>query len=68
MDKFPPFSNGRLILAAKSWWGDTPNKKYSVQGGFQKYYPKDCRYIYDEFVSTLIYCGRVWIFFWSPHF
>lgn len=45
-----PINRGEF-LAAKSWWRDTLNKNYSVQGGFQKYYPKDCKYIYDEFVS-----------------
>ena len=39
------------FLAAKSWWGDTRTPGYSIQGGFQKYYPKECRYIYEEFVS-----------------
>ena len=45
-----PIKRGEF-LAAKSWWRDTRNKNYSVQGGFQKYYPKDCKYIYDEFIS-----------------
>ena len=34
-----PIKRGEF-LAAKSWWRDTPNKNYSIQGGFQKYYPK----------------------------
>ena len=37
-----PINRGEF-LAAKSWWRDTLNKNYSVQGGFQKYYPKDCK-------------------------
>lgn len=39
------------FLAAKSWWGDTKTPGYSIQGGFQKYYPKECKYIYEEFIS-----------------
>jgi len=49
-----PIKRGEF-LAAKSWWRDTPNKNYSIQGGFQKYYPKDCRYIYDKFISDSEY-------------
>ena len=49
-----PIKRGEF-LAAKSWWRDTPNKNYSIQGGFQKYYPKDCRYIYDKFISNSKY-------------
>ena len=45
-----PIERGEF-LSAKSWWGDTYIDGYSIQGGFQKYYPKDVKYIYDEFVS-----------------
>lgn len=45
-----PIEHGEF-LSAKSWWGDTYIDGYTIQGGFQKYYPKDVRYIYDEFVS-----------------
>lgn len=45
-----PIERGEF-LSAKSWWQDTWHKDYSMQGGFQKYYPKDCKYIYDKFIS-----------------
>jgi len=45
-----PIERGEF-LSAKSWWGDTYIDGYSIQGGVQKYYPKDVKYIYDEFVS-----------------
>lgn len=45
-----PIERGEF-LSARSWWGDTHKKEYTIQGGFQKYYPKDVKYIYDEFVS-----------------
>lgn len=45
-----PIKRGEF-LSAKSWWQDTWDKNYSMQGGFQKYYPKDCKYIYDKFMS-----------------
>jgi len=45
-----PVQRGEF-LSAHAWWGDCRSKPYVIQGGFQKYYPKDCRYIYDEFVS-----------------
>ena len=46
-----PINRGEF-LTAKSWWGnDSDGIKSSLNGGFQKYYPEDCRYIYEEFVS-----------------
>lgn len=47
-----PIERGEF-LAARSWWGDTKTPGYNLQGGFQKYYPKDCKYIYEEFVSKV---------------
>ena len=42
------------FLSAKSWWRDSlrDDVSYSVNGGFFKYYPKDCRYIYNEFMNN----------------
>lgn len=37
------------FLAAKSWWLQGNDVRYQLNGGFQKYYPKDCKYIYNEF-------------------
>ena len=45
-----PIDRGEFV-AMPGWWRDsTPG--YSINGGFFKYYPKDCRYIYDEFMSN----------------
>ena len=44
-----PIERGQFV-AAQSWWKDT-DKEYKLQGGFQKYYPKDCRYIFDKFMA-----------------
>jgi len=45
-----PIERGEF-LSANSWWKDTDKGNYKLNGGFQKYYPKDCKYIYDEFMS-----------------
>ena len=55
-----PIKRGEF-LTAKSWWKDTWNEKYSLCGGFQKYYPKDCKYIYDEFMKRASYWQRYYI-------
>ena len=45
-----PIERGEF-LTAKSWWRDSDGIKSTLNGGFQKYYPEDCKYIYDEFVA-----------------
>jgi hypothetical protein len=45
-----PIERGEF-LTANSWWKDTDVGQYNLNGGFQKYYPKDCKYIYDEFMK-----------------
>lgn len=41
-----PIERGQF-LALGSWWNST----LDVNGGFFKYYPKDCNYIYEKFMS-----------------
>ncbi len=48
------------FLAAPGWWNDS-DPKYTLNGGFFKYYPKDCKYIYDEFMSNVTYWQRYYI-------
>lgn len=61
MDMFEyPIERGEFI-AAQAWWKESINPKYKLQGGFQKYYPKDCRYIYDKFVSDSNYWMEYYI-------
>ena len=55
-----PIKRGQFI-AAEGWWNDTWKKGYRLQGGFQKYYPKDCKYIYDKFVSDPEYWMEYYI-------
>ena len=42
-----PIERGEF-LSIPSWWSD---KGYKINGWFFKYYPKDCRYIYDTFMA-----------------
>src|SRR6056300_1349892 len=47
-----PIERGQF-LAAPGWWrwgSDDVEKRFTINGGFYKYYPKDCRYIYDKFM------------------
>ena len=57
-----PIERGEF-LSAKSWWQDSLRNdvSYSVNGGFFKYYPKDCKYIYDKFMSNKDYWQRYYI-------
>jgi len=41
------------FLAMPGWWRDTKKEGYSINGGFFKYHPKDCKYIYDKFMSDI---------------
>jgi hypothetical protein len=54
-----PIKKGEY-LSLKCWWKDTPKEGYSLQGGFQKYYPKDARYIYEKFMFDPWY--------WQQHY
>ena len=47
-----PVERGQF-LAMPGWWRDTEKEGYSINGGFFKYYPKDCKYIYDKFMSDI---------------
>jgi hypothetical protein len=45
-----PIKKGQF-LAMPGWWRQEQN--YKINGGFFKYYPKDCKYIYDKFVKDI---------------
>lgn len=53
-----PIQRGEF-LGIPSWWRDTPG--YQINGGFFKYYPKDCKYIYDKFMSDPEYWQEYYI-------
>lgn len=45
-----PIQRGQF-LGIPGWWRN--DDSYVLNGGFFKYYPKDCRYIFDEFMSDI---------------
>ena len=47
-----PIKRGQFA-AMPGWWRDTEKEGYSINGGFFKYYPKDCKYIYDRFMLDI---------------
>ena len=55
-----PIERGEF-LSIPCWWGDTPKKDYKMNGGFQKYYPNDAKYIFDEFMSRPEYWTEYYI-------
>ena len=51
MDLFNyPIERGEF-LSIHGWWRDAPG--YKLNGGFFKYYPVDCNYIYEKFMSDI---------------
>lgn len=54
-----PINRGEFI-AMPGWWRDS-DPEYTINGGFFKYYPKDCKYIYDEFMSNVDYWQQYYI-------
>ena len=51
MDLFNyPIERGEF-LSIHGWWRDAPG--YTLNGGFFKYYPIDCNYIYEKFMSNI---------------
>lgn len=55
-----PIQRGEFLMA-ESWWVQDTKNKYKIQGGIQKYYPKDCKYIYDKFISDPEYWMNYYI-------
>tara|TARA_R100001377_G_scaffold84808_3_gene69224 strand:+ start:296 stop:997 length:702 start_codon:yes stop_codon:yes gene_type:complete len=47
-----PIKRGQFA-AMPGWWRDTEKEGYTINGGFFKYYPKDCKYIYDKFMLDI---------------
>ena len=51
MDLFNyPIERGEF-LSIHGWWRDAPG--YTLNGVFFKYYPIDCNYIYEKFMSSI---------------
>lgn len=50
-----PIERGQFAAAPGWWrWGlpKDETERFTINGGFYKYYPKDCKYIYDKFMSN----------------
>ena len=55
-----PIEHGQF-LSMPGWWRDTKKSNYVINGGFFKYYPKECQYIYDEFMKNPEYWQSYYI-------
>lgn len=55
-----PIERGQFV-AMPGWWRDTSSFRFSINGGFYKYYPKDCEYILDKFMKSPEYWQRKYI-------
>jgi len=53
-----PIKKGEF-LSIPSWWINSQD--YSINGGFFKYFPSDCNYIYDKFMSNIEYWQTYYI-------
>ena len=49
------------FLSISGWWRDTSKSEYKLNGGFFKYYPTDCKYIYEKFMKNPIYWQSYYI-------
>ena len=47
-----PVKRGQFA-AMPGWWRDRKKHPFMINGGFFKYYPKDCKYIYDKFMDDI---------------
>ena len=45
-----PIERGEF-LSIPAWW-NSKYPKWKINGGFQKYYPRDCKYIYEAFMKN----------------
>lgn len=58
-----PIERGEFV-AMPGWWRDVPDDektRFTINGGFYKYYPKDCKYILDKFMGQPEYWQRKYI-------
>ena len=52
-----PIEHGEF-LAAPYWWG---NDKILMSGGFYKFYPRECKYIYNNYINNIDYYTNYYI-------
>ena len=55
-----PVKRGQFV-AMPGWWRDTKKNGYIINGGFFKYHPKECRYIFDKFMSDIHHWQQYYI-------
>lgn len=55
-----PIERGEFVCM-NAWWTDTAKQEYCINGGFYKYYPKDCKYIWDKFMEDPEYWQNYYI-------
>lgn len=55
-----PIERGQFVCM-NAWWQDTAKEEYCINGGFYKYYPKDCKYIWDKFMDDPEYWQNYYI-------
>ena len=55
-----PVERGEF-LAMPGWWRDTKKEGYSLNGGFFKYHPVDCNYIYKKFMMSIDYWQQYYV-------
>jgi len=48
-----PIKQGQFIATSK-WWEN--NNRYTIDNCFYKFFPKDCKYIYDKFILNVDEC------------
>jgi hypothetical protein len=51
--EYPIEQDEFLLLPA--WWNDSDFADFAYNGGFQKFVPSECNYIFDEFISKPLY-------------
>lgn len=58
-----PIQRGQF-LAAPGWWRwghEDLEERFRINGGFYKYYPTDCRYIFDKFMDNPYHWQTIYI-------
>lgn len=53
-----PIRRGQF-LTIRAWWESYQD--FKINGGFFKYYPKDCKFMLDKFISNIEYWQRIYI-------
>jgi len=55
-----PVERGQFV-AHPNWWSPNWGTTYNINGGFFKYYPKDCNYIFEKFMQDPLHWQSYYI-------